>query len=152
MKLENIVQKTGIVNDAMSISEGFQECVKNNVPGLPYIDAAGKVAGCFSIRETLLSTCIPHVMVEYAELLGDDPGGLKIPEQHALNVLTMPANSFLNKDVVTITPDTAVSKTLALMEKHSINYVFVVDHGKYLGTVTIDAIARRMLELENGSH
>lgn len=152
MKLENIVQKTGVVNDAMTISEGFKECVKSNVPGIPYVNAAGNVDGCFSIRKILLSTCIPHVMVEYAELLGDDPGCLKIPEQHALNVLAMPANSFLNKDTVTITPDTAVSKTLALMEKHSINYVFVVDQGKYLGTVTIDAIARRMLELENGSH
>lgn len=152
MKLENIVQKTGVVTDAMTISDGFRECVKYNVPGLPYVDSAGKVTGSFCIRKTLLSACIPNVMVAYADLLGDDPGCLKIPEQHALKVLSLPANSFLDKEVVAITSDTAVAKTVALMEKHQINYVFVIDRKKYIGTVTIDAIARRMLELENGSH
>ena len=68
MKLENIVQKTGVVNDSMTISEGFKLCVKDNVPGIPYVDSNDKVVGCFSISKTLRSTCIPEVMVEYADL------------------------------------------------------------------------------------
>ncbi len=31
MKLENIVQKTGVVNDGMTIGEGFKLCVKDMV-------------------------------------------------------------------------------------------------------------------------
>lgn len=151
MKLENIVQKTGVATENMSISEGFKICVINDVPGIPYVDATGKVTACFSIRKTLLSACIPNVMVTYADLLGEDAGCLKIPEQHALKVLSLPANSFLNKKFVSITSDTDIAKTIALMEKHKINYVFVIDDGKYIGIVTIDGIAKRMLELEDGS-
>jgi len=42
MKLENIVQKTGVVNDGMTLKEGFQKCVKNDVPSAPYVDSKGK--------------------------------------------------------------------------------------------------------------
>lgn len=152
MKLSNIVQKTGVVTDTMTIGEGFAECVRNNVPGIPYVDATGKVIGTFSIRQTLLSSSIPNVMVAYADLLGDDPGYLKIPEQNARALLSLPANSFINKDAVAISSDTAVSKAIALMENHKINYLFVIDEGKYIGVVTIDAIATRMLELYHDSH
>jgi predicted transcriptional regulator len=152
MKLQNIVQKTGVVNDAMTIREAFSECVRNNVPGIPYVDATGKVIGTFSIRRTILSSCIPDVMVTYADLLGDDPGCLKIPEQNALKLLSLPANLFINKEVISITSDTAISKTIALMEKHQVNYLFVIDDNDYLGVATIDGIAKRMLELEHDSH
>lgn len=152
MKLQNIVQKTGVVNEAMTIREGFTECVRNNVPGIPYVDATGRVIGTFSIRRAILSSCIPDVMVTYADLLGDDPGCLKIPEQNALKLLSLPANLFINKEVISITSDTAISKTIALMENHKVNYLFVIDNNNYLGVVTIDGIAKRMLELEHDSH
>jgi predicted transcriptional regulator len=152
MKLLNIVQKTGVVNDTMTIRQGFSECVRNNVPGVPYVDATGKVIGTFSIRKTLLSSCIPDVMVAYADLLGDDPGCLKIPEQNALKLLALPVSSFIDKEVISITSDTAISKTIALMEKHKVNYLFVIDDDTYHGVVTIDGIAMRMLALEHDSH
>jgi predicted transcriptional regulator len=152
MKLQNIVQKTGVVSDAMTIREGFAECVRNNVPGIPYVDATGKVIGTFSIRRTILSSCIPDVMVAYADLLGDDTDCLNIPEQNALKLLSLPANSFINKEVIAISSDTAVSKTIALMENHKVNYLFVIDEDRYIGVVTVDAIANRMLELHNDSH
>jgi len=152
MKLSNIVQKTGVVTDTMTIGEAFAECVRNDVPGIPYVDTTGKVIGTFSIRQTLLSSCIPDVMVAYANLLGDDPGCLKIPEQNAIKLLSLPANSFVKKDAVAITSDTAISKAIALMENHKINYLFVIDEDRYIGVVTIDAIARRMLELYHDSH
>ena len=152
MKLSNIIQKTGVVTDTMTIGEAFAECVRNNVPGIPYVDATGKVIGTFSIRRTLLSSCIPDVMVAYADLLGDDPGCLKIPEQNALKLLSLPANSFIDKHFIAVSSDTAISKTIALMENHKINYLFVIDEGKYLGVITIDGIANRMLELAHDSH
>jgi hypothetical protein len=151
MKLQNIVQKTGVVTDAMTIRDGFAECVSKNVPGIPYVDATGKVIGKFSIRRTILSSCIPDIMVAYADLLGDDPGGLKIPEQNTLKLLLLPANSFIDKEIVAISSDTAVSKAIALMENHKVNYLFVIDEGNYIGVITIDAIANRMLELYHDS-
>jgi len=46
-----------------------------------------------------------------------------------------------------IGPDTAVAKTVALMEKHGTNSLFVINQDQYIGVVTIWAIAQRMLEL-----
>ena len=44
--------------------------------------------------------------------------------------------------------DTEVATVVALMEKHSTNYLLVHDHGKYLGVATIWAIAQRMPDLD----
>ena len=148
MKIDNIVQKTGVVKDGMTIGQGFQECVSKDVPGLPYVDSENNVKGCFSISKTLLSACIPEVMVEYADLLGDDSESMIFPEEHADKILSLPANTFLSQECIEIASDTTISKSVALMEKHKVDYLFVVDGGDYIGLVTIDGIARRMLEID----
>ncbi|HHJ35423.1 MAG TPA: CBS domain-containing protein [Gammaproteobacteria bacterium] len=149
MKLENIIQRTGVVNDSMTVSQGFDECVRNQVPGIPCVDASDKVIGCFSISKTLLSAFIPEIMVDYADLLESDPGSLKIPEQRVDKILSLPACLFASKDNIEISSDTSVSTTVALMEKHRTDYLFVIDDGDYHGVVTIDGIAKRMLEIES---
>ena len=52
------------------------------------------------------------------------------------NILTSPAIDIMN--------------VFIMIDK--INYLFVIDEGRYIGVVTIDAIARRMLELYHDSY
>ena len=146
MRLENIIQPTGVITEGMTIRDGFIECVKNNVPGIPCVDAGGKVTACFSIRKTIMSACIPAVLVKYADLLGDIPDCTSIPEEHARQVLSLPADTFINHDVIAISSASTIAKSVALMEKHKVSYLFVIDDDKYHGVVTIENIARRMLE------
>lgn len=147
MRIENIIRQTGVARPGMTVRECFTACLQDGVPGIPFVDAHGDIAGHFSIRETLRRACIPDIMVNYADLLGDKAGCLQIPEQHAARLLGLPIEPFLKERKAEISPDTAVAKAVALMERHSANYLFVTDNNHYLGIVTIWAIAQRMLEI-----
>jgi len=149
MKIENIIKQTGVARPGMTVRECFTACLQTGIPGIPYIDANGNIAGRFSIRETLRRACIPDVMVNYADLLGDSAGCLQIPELHAIKVLGLPIEPFIMVRQAEISPGTAVAKAVALMEKYSANYLFVTDNSHYLGIVTIWAIAQRMLEIDS---
>ncbi len=147
MKIENITRRTGVARPGMTVRECFTACLRDGVPGIPFVDMHGDINGHFSIRETLRSACIPDIIVNYADLLGDTDGCLQIPEQHAAKLLGLPIEPFLKERKAEISPGTAVAKAVALMERHSANYLFVTDNNHYLGIVTIWAIAQRMLEI-----
>ncbi len=150
MELKNVMTHTGVARGGMVVREGFRECLQCAVPGIPYVDEHGKVVGRFSIRETLRRACIPDVMVRYADLLGDTPGCLVVSAEHAPQLLDLPLQPFVKYEVARISPGCAVATAVALMERHTTNYLFVIDHqGHYLGVVTIWAIARRMLEFSD---
>ena len=147
MILKNIVIPTGVARPGMTVREGFMECLRCGVPGIPFLDQAGQITGIFSIRETLRRACIPEIMVNYADLLGDTTSCVEIPEEHARRLLAVEVDGFVREKHIDVPLDTTLVKIVALMEKHSINYLFVHHDGKYVGVVTIWSIARRMLEL-----
>ena len=149
MELKNILTPTGVARTGMTVREGFRESLRCAVPGIPYVDDSGKVIGRFSIRETLRRACIPDVMVRYADLLGDAPGCLVVSAEHASQLLDLPLLPFVKYEVARITPNSALATAVALMERHTTNYLFVIDNqDHYVGVVTLWAIAARMLELE----
>jgi predicted transcriptional regulator len=149
MELKNVMTPTGVARPGMTVREGFRECLRCAVPGIPYVDKSGKVVGRFSIRETLRRACIPDVMVRYADLLGDAPGCLVVSAEHAPQLLGLPLLPFVKYEVARITPNCALATAVALMERHATNYLFVIDHqDHYVGVVTVWAIAARMLELK----
>jgi CBS-domain-containing membrane protein len=149
MELKNVITPTGVARSGMTVREGFRQALQCAVPGIPYVDESGKVVGRFSIRETLRRACIPDVMVRYADLLGDAPGCLVVSAEHAPKLLDLPLLPFVKYEVARITPNCALATAVALMERHTTNYLFVIDHqDHYVGVVTIWAIAARMLELE----
>ena len=148
MKLENIVIPTGTTHTGMTVADGFRECLRCHVPAIPHTDADGRVTGRFSIRETLRRACIPDVMVNYADLLGETAGCMQIPEAHAHKLLHLPVDPFVDNRVMQITPGTAVAKAVALLERYSSSYLFVIDNGQYIGMLTTEGIGKRMLEFE----
>jgi predicted transcriptional regulator len=149
MELKNVLIPTGVARPGMTVREGFRECLRCAVPGIPYVDDTGRVVGRFSIRETLRRACIPDVMVKYADLLGDQPGCLMVSAEHAPELLDLPLHPFVKFEVARITPNCAVATAVALMQRHTTNYLFVIDsQDHYVGVVTVWSIARRMLDLE----
>lgn len=152
MKLKNIIVETGVARTGMTVGEVFRECIRCQVPRLPFVNDSGAVTGCFSIRRTLLQVCIPDYVVAYADLLGEHLGCLTVPEQHARKVLGMPADRFIIDEIAIVDANADIVKVIAVMEKHDTNNVFVIDEGTYRGMVTIDGIAKRMLAVgrDNG--
>ncbi len=147
MRLLDIIVPTGVARAGMSVSEVFEECVKRNVPGIPYVDGDDQVIGRVSIRHTLKQTCIPKYMVKAAHLLGDSLLHVSIPQVLAREVLEMQVNPFVLENIATVTSESPVVKALAIMEQYNSGYIFLIDDGIYKGIVTRMGIAALMLRI-----
>ena len=149
MKLDNIVIPTGVARAGMTVGAAFRECLQQQVSCIPVVDDHNRVVGRFSIHDTLRIACIPSVAIYYADMLSDNLGGITMPEDHACQIVTLPIDKFIQTDFATIHSVSPVVKAIILMEKHVTDTVFVIDNGEYKGVVTIEAIARRMLEVSD---
>jgi predicted transcriptional regulator len=146
MKLRNLAVRTRMIQAGMTLQDVFEECIRCSVPGLPFADPAGTIIGRISIRDVFKRTCIPDYMVKAAHLLGDNIDFVNIPESHAAQVLAMPAESYVLKNIAHVSSESPVVKALAIMEEFGTGYIFLIDAGEYQGVVTRMGIARRMLE------
>lgn len=146
MKLMELVVETQIAHPGMTIRQFFAACVAADVPGLPYQDASGKIVGKASIRDVLKQTCIPEYIVKHARLLGDQLDALEIPELKARRILDLAIDDFILSDYAEISPNSPVTKALAVMEHHDTPYSFVIDeHGAYHGTLSTMGLAKHLL-------
>lgn len=150
MELKNIIIATGVTCTGMTLGDAFRECVRCDVPRLPFVDNNNKVTGYLSLRKSIQQLWIPDYVISYADLLGDHLEHLSVPKNHAQQVMRLPVDRFVHNDFTAIDSDSPIVKAVALMEKHSTNHVFIIDKGVYRGIVTIDGIARRMIEVDQG--
>ncbi len=148
MKIENVLIPTGVATADMLIRDVFAECVRAQVPAIPFRDKNGELVGRVSLRDTLRKSCIPEFMVEMADVLGDQMSCVEDAEKKAREVLCHKAEEIFLTDFHSLPGATSMIKTLAVMEKYNTNYVFIIDDGLYKGVVTTLAIARRMVELD----
>ena len=148
MKLSDIVVPTGVARAGMTIREVFQECVKHNVPGIPFCDENNNVVGRISIRHTFKVSATPGYMVNAAHLLGDDIWHLSTSKIEVKSLLDMPVEGFVLENFVNVSAASPVVKAISIMEKFNTGYVFLIDSGIYSGIVTRLGIARLMLKSE----
>lgn len=148
MDLIKFVVPTPVASPGMTVREVFEACAQADVPGIPFRNAAGRIVGKASIRHILRETCIPSFMIDNARVLGDELNGLRVPEIRARRILDMTLDEFVLPRMAVITPQSPISKALAVMEHHDTTYLFVIDKdNKYHGTVSIMKVASRILEL-----
>lgn len=145
-KLMDIAVKTGVAKAGMTIGQVFEECVRHNVPGMPFCDDEGHVLGRISMRHTFKKTCIPQYVVDAAHLLGDDLQNVSINAPLSERVLSLPVEDFVLEDMAIITAASPIMKALAIMEKYNTGYIFLIDNGIYEGIVTRMGIAELMLK------
>jgi len=148
MEISRLLIATGTAHAGMTVGQVFRECVRADVPGIPFQDDNGKIVGKISIRHILKEKCIPDFMVRHSHLLGDELGHLHIQDDHAREVLKLPVAPFILPVKAVAGSNTPVAKVLAIMEDMDTTYLFVIDAGEYRGIVSIMGIARTMLSLE----
>ena len=151
MELTDLIIPTGVARPGMTVAEVFTECVKSDVPGIPFQGANGKIAGKASIRHILKESCIPDFMVSHSHLLGNEISHLTIPDSHVREVLAMDVDPFILPRIAVASSTTPLAKALAIMENVRTTYLFIVDNDEYLGVVFIMAIARAMLEIDKNN-
>lgn len=142
MKLKYICTPTKVARPGMLLGEVMKECVDKNVPGIPYIDGEGKVAGRFSVRHMFLLCCVPRDIIQGAHLLGDDLEQIDFPKIKARELMAKKVDDFVFPDAIRLPPDFHAIKALAIMEQSNTEYLFVMDGDEYQGVVTRMGIAR----------
>jgi predicted transcriptional regulator len=148
MKLEHLATMTGFMRHGMTLRDFFQETVRCNVPGLPYVDEHDQIIGRISIRDVYKCIAVPDSILRIADAMGDGDqmSNLDMPEMKALEVMATPVENYLLEKIPTVSPSSTVVKALALMEVHNSSYIFLIEDGQYKGVVTRMIIAKRMLE------
>ena len=146
VKLTNIVIETRVVTYGSTVAEAFNECVRCDVLGIPFVDGEGHIRGRFSIGHAIKLAYIPDMLIMNADLLGDQLANLTVPDKKAADVLKMPVDDFILGQVVTIHSSSPCVKAAALMQKYRTTYLFAVDDDGYKGVVNVRGIAKRMLD------
>lgn len=146
MKLENLGIPTGAVRHGMTLRNFFEEAVRCNVPGLPFVDEQDQIVGRISIRDVYKCLAVPDNLVPLADMIGDQTDNLDLPEMEVAESLALPVETFLLKTIPSVSPRSSIVKALTLMEAHNTSYIFIIDEGEYKGVVTRMVVARRMLE------
>ena len=147
MDLLKFATDTAIAVPGMTVRELFRECIRADVPGIPFRNARGEIIGKASMRYVMRESCIPEFMIRHAQLLGERVDALAMPEEKARRMLDKHVEEFVLPDYAVITPNSSMTKALAVMEKHDTTYLFLVDeHHQYHGTISVMHIASRLLE------
>jgi predicted transcriptional regulator len=130
----------------MTVGEVMRECVEKGVPGIPYMDAEGRISGRFSVRHMFLLCCVPEDIIKGAHLLGDDIEYLDFPHIKAGELMAKKVDDFIFPDAIRLSPNFQAIKALAIMEQYNTEYLFVTEDDDYQGVVTRLSIAKAIVE------
>ncbi|MCP5277506.1 MAG: CBS domain-containing protein [Thiobacillus sp.] len=145
MSLRDLAIPTAVAEPGMSVADLFAECVRVQMPGIPFRDRSGKINGKASIRHILKMTCLPDYLIKHSHVLGDGIENLRLPEIHSKEVLHRTVDDFILPDHSIVTSNSSVTKALAIMEQDDTTYIFVVDGDEYHGAVSIMSLAQHLL-------
>lgn len=137
---------TGVMHKGMSIRDFFEEAVRSNVPGLPFIDEHDRIVGRISVRDVFKHIAVPSSYLRLVDAIGDQTDRLDMSEQRILDSLALPVETYLLENIPSVSPASSLIKALAIMEAYNTHYIFLLEDGKYMGIVTRMVIASRLLD------
>ena len=146
MRLLKAIIETPVARPGMLVGEALRICVDKGVPGVPYVDASGRISGRFSVRDAFRITSIPADMIKGAHLIGHEALHLELSKDHYETVFHFPIDDQILTDIAFLSPGAQITKAMALMEKFNSSYLFVIDDGRYRGAVTRLGLTRILLE------
>ena len=137
---------TEIMREGMSLRHFFEEAVRCNVPGLPYVDKHDHIIGRISIRDVFKRLAVPSSYLRLADAMGDQTDRLDMSEKRILESLALPVENYLLENIPSVSPASSLIKALAIMEAYNTHYIFLIEDEKYMGVVTRMVIAERLLD------
>lgn len=146
MILDNLAIPTAVMHSGDRVSDFFAECVRRDVPGLPFVSGQGEITGRISIRHIFKETCVPHWAIRAAHVLGDRIDAVNIPHVRARQILDEPVDHYVLPEFASSTSQSPIVKGLAIMEQVNSSYIFLIDDGRYAGIVTHMKIASRLMD------
>jgi CBS domain containing-hemolysin-like protein len=150
MNLNNTLIPARVATSGMTVRDVYTECIRAHVQAIPYCNALGEITGRVTLKNVLKLSCLPEYMVELAHILDDDLSCQQDTELKVKEMLNTPIEPYVQTAPPFIKSTTPMVKALTMMEQRDTSYLFVVDNGQYKGIITIQGIAKKMLETENG--
>jgi len=137
---------TEVMRKGMSLRHFFEEAVRSNVPGLPFVDEHDRIVGRISVRDVFKHIAVPSSYLRLVDAIGDKTDRLDMSEKRILKSLARPVETYLLENIPTVSPASSLIKALSIMEAYNTHYIFLIEDGKYMGIVTRMVIANRLLE------
>jgi CBS domain containing-hemolysin-like protein len=148
MKLKQILIPTKVANSGMTVREVFAECCKAHIPALPFCTKSGRIAGRVTLKNIMKLSCLPEYIIESARFLGEEMSCMEDIEARAKQLLCVPVDPYVQEPALFLGSDAPAIKALAMMEQNDTSYLFVVDKGQYQGAVTIQSLAKMLIQLD----
>lgn len=148
MKLKQILIPTKVANAGMTVREVFAECCRAHIPALPFCTKSGRITGRITLKNIMKCSCLPDYIIESARILGEEMSCMEDIEARAKQLLCVPVDPYVQEPALFLSPDAPAIKALAMMEQNDTSYLFVVDNGQYQGAVTIQSLAKMLIQLD----
>jgi CBS domain-containing protein len=145
MKLQRLAVMTGVMHKGLSLRDFFEEAVRCNVPGLPFVDENGHISGRVSIRDVFKRIAVPSSYLRLVDAIGDVTNRLDMSEHRILESIAQPVEDYVLESIPSVSPASSLIKALAIMEAYDTHYIFLIEDDRYMGIVTRMVIADRLL-------
>jgi CBS domain-containing protein len=142
MKVKNVMtRKVIMIKKGMTYEEVVKVFLKKKISGAPVVDEAGKLIGLVSEKD-LFRVLYPFYksFYECPELYCD----FEERENKIEEIKDHLVESFMTKEVMTVTPETPIMSTGALMLARGIHRLPVMENDEIVGLVSREDIYRRI--------
>ncbi|MDD3363983.1 MAG: CBS domain-containing protein [Syntrophomonas sp.] len=148
MLAKNIMTKDVItVRQDEKVERVAQMLVENRISGIPVVDENHHVLGIVSEKDLMIRAS--ELKVPFYLTLFDSIIFLENPIRFNNNLkkyTALEVKDAMTKKVIVVEEDAPVSEVVNIMQKHEINRVPVVRHGKLIGIITRNDILKSLVE------
>jgi CBS domain-containing protein len=148
MLVKNIMTKDVItVRPEESVEKVTQMLVENKISGIPVVDENNYVLGIVSEKDLMIRAS--EWKVPFYLTLFDSIIFLENPIRFNNNLkkyTALQVKDAMTTKVIVVEEDAPVSEVVEIMQKHKINRVPVVKHGRLIGIVTRNDILKSLVE------
>jgi CBS domain-containing protein len=148
MLAKNIMTKDVItVRPEEKVEKVAQLLVENKISGIPVVDENNQVLGIVSEKDLMIRAS--EWKVPFYLTLFDSIIFLENPIRFNNNLkkyTALQVKDAMTTKVIVVEEDAPVSEVVEIMQKHKINRVPVVKHGRLIGIVTRNDILKSLVE------
>ncbi|PKM77349.1 MAG: hypothetical protein CVU90_07820 [Firmicutes bacterium HGW-Firmicutes-15] len=148
MLAKNIMTKDVItVRPDEKVEKVAQMLVENRISGIPVVDENHHVLGIVSEKDLMIRAS--ELKVPFYLTLFDSIIFLENPIRFNNNLkkyTALQVKDAMTTKVIVVEEDAPVSEVVDIMQKHEINRVPVVRHGKLIGIITRNDILKSLVE------
>lgn len=147
MKVRDVMSRDVMsITSDVGIRQIYRIFCERGFGGLPVVDKENRVIGLVTKNE-LLAVILPDYFGMIEDFLFIDDFGALEKELESLPELNLfLAEDLMLKEVVSIEADASLLKAPALMHKHNIRHLPVVEKGKLVGIITRSDILKALIE------